>query len=129
MIVVDTSAIIALTIHEPRGMAVEARLRGRRMYAPHFVDLEVANVLRGLLMGGKLTLPPAEQALHDFLAMPVERRDLGPLISRVWELRHNYSAYDAAYVALAENLGATLLTTDAKLARGTGARCPIELVS
>jgi predicted nucleic acid-binding protein len=104
-------------------------LRGEVLAAPDLVDLEVLSVLRGRVAGGLLDRPRAEFALADLLAMPLTRAPHRSLLPRCWELRDNLTAYDAAYVALAETLAIDLLTADARLARSTGPRCRIEVLS
>ncbi|MDA8371854.1 MAG: type II toxin-antitoxin system VapC family toxin [Nocardiopsaceae bacterium] len=129
MTVVDASAIMELLVDRGKGKAVESRIRGHRIYAPHLLNIEVLSVLRGLLQKKEITLAEAETARNDFSSLLIELRAHTPLLKRTWELRHNYSAYDAAYIATAEVLETRVLTTDARMSRGTGARCPIELVS
>ncbi len=110
------------------GDAARTRLRGERLAAPALVDLEVVSVWRGLARGGHLDARRVRFALEDLRALPLERVDHTHLIERCWELRDNLTVYDAAYVALAEALGVTLLTGDARLLKATGTRCPIEVL-
>lgn len=84
--------------------------------------------LRGLVLGRKPTVEQTEQAMEALPALPVERASTARLLPRIWELRSNYTAYDASYVALAEKLDVPLVTADARLMRGSGARCVVELV-
>lgn len=129
MIVVDNSVLVsALVDAGPTGKACADRLFGEQLTAPSLIDYEALNTLRGLVLGRKLTAREAERALRALPALPVERASCEHLLPRIWELRSNYSAYDASYVALAERLNAPLVTADAKLKRGSGARCVIELV-
>lgn len=111
------------------GARARARLSGEQLLAPELLDLEVASVLRRLVAVDHLALARAEQALHDLIAMPVRRAPHAPLLERCWELRSNLTAYDAAYVALAEAFDTRLLTSDARLAAAPGPRCDIELLS
>ncbi|WP_203337711.1 type II toxin-antitoxin system VapC family toxin [Nocardioides limicola] len=128
MLVVDASIlVVALADDGTDGDGVRARLRGEQLTAPELIDLEVASVLRGRLAGGHLDDRRAELALGDLGAIPLTRVPHRRLIARCWELRSNLTVYDAAYVALAEALDATLLTGDARLARATGPLCPIEV--
>lgn len=98
------------------------------LHAPHLLDVEVTQVLRRYESRGELTAARGTAALHVLTAFPVRRHAHVPLVGRAWEMRHNLTAYDAVYVALAEVLGATLLTRDARLAAAPGARGRVELV-
>jgi predicted nucleic acid-binding protein len=86
-------------------------------------------VLRRLCALDQLATQRANQALADLGAIRLERVAHRPLLQRCWEVRHNITVYDAAYVALAEILGATLLTADERLARAPGTTCAIELLT
>ncbi|MFJ4439768.1 type II toxin-antitoxin system VapC family toxin [Streptomyces sp. NPDC088923] len=130
MIVLDNSVLVSLHYEEgPQGKAARERLRGMtEVYAPALIDLEFINVTRSLLRAGKVTEHMADRAMRKLPSFPIRRVKHEGLLLRVWELRHNYSPYDASYIALAEQLGATLLTGDARLQRGTGKRCAVELI-
>ncbi len=129
MLVVDASILaVALADDGPDGDAARARLRGETLTAPELVDLEVASVLRRQNRVGLLDNGRAELALTDLAALPMQRAAHLPLLTRCWELRGNLTAYDAAYVALAEALDATLLTGDRGLAHAAGPTCTIELL-
>jgi predicted nucleic acid-binding protein len=95
--------------------------------APHLIDVEIAQVLRRYAAASELDDGRGRQALDDLGDFPLVRYPHEPLLSRIWELRHSLTAYDAAYVALAEALGATLLTRDAGLARAPGHEARVEL--
>ncbi len=99
-----------------------------RMHAPHLLDVEVTQVLRRLVQRKEIAAARAEQALEDLAKLLIERHEHQSLVSRVWQLRDSISAYDGVYVALAEALGAPLLTCDAKLAGAHGHLATIELV-
>jgi predicted nucleic acid-binding protein len=99
-----------------------------RLYAPHLLDLEVAQVLRRLTHLKEITTSRAQEALDDDAGLLVERVAHRDLLLRVWQLRESTTAYDAAYIALAEPLNAPLLTCDAKLARSHGHRAIIALL-
>lgn len=115
--VVDASIVIRALAESPDDEVLRQRLAGtRRLHAPAHVGAEVLNGIRGLTLGGKLTTARAEQAIDDFLDLPINRHPVEPLTSLVWELRRNFNVYDAAYVALAEVLGLILLTRDRKIA-------------
>jgi predicted nucleic acid-binding protein len=129
VLVVDASVLaVALADDAVDGDRARARLRGQRLAAPELVDLEVTSVLRGRLAGGHLDQRRAALALADLSDLPLERAPHLPLLSRCWELRANLTVYDAAYVALAEALGAELLTADARLAGAPGLRCGVEVL-
>lgn len=96
--------------------------------APHLLDSEVVSVFRRLVLGRVLTEAEGEIALDSFGALHIDRFAAAPLRPRMWELRHNVSAYDATYVALAEALEVPLVTTDGRLAGAPGIQCQVELV-
>lgn len=129
MLVVDASVVApALGDDGGDGDTARARMSGEELAAPELLDLEVASVLRGRLRAGALDERRARLALADLSDLRVERAARGPLLARCWELRENLTVYDAAYVALAEALGATLLTGDGRLAKAPGPRCRIEVL-
>ena len=120
MIVVDASAMVEALV----GRDVDPRLLDvltGEVHAPHLLDVEVLSVVRGLVLGRKLTSTRAEEARIDHFSFGIIRHGIEPLAERVWELRHQFTAYDAVYLALAEALGAPLHTCDAKLAAGHAA--------
>jgi predicted nucleic acid-binding protein len=130
VIVIDAGVAVASVAEDGHnGEAARAILRGERLAAPELIDLEVISGLRGLLRGGKLSMRRAEVALADFCRIPLRRAPHRRLVTRCWELRDNLTAYDASYVALAELLGATLITTDARLSRAPQIKCAIEVLS
>lgn len=110
------------------GDAARATLSAQSAAAPHLIDIEVLSGLRGLERARKISARQAVQGVADLAALPLRRMAHTPLVARIWELRRNVTAYDAAYVALAEDLDATLVTTDARLARASGIRCSVELL-
>ena len=130
MVVVDASVALEILIRSPAGIALGDRLfDGRaRPQAPHLVDIEIAHVLRRYAAGGEATPAVCAPALSLWLALPVARHPHQDLLPRVWSLRGNLTAYDAAYVALAEALDAPLLTRDRRLAAAPGNAARIELV-
>jgi predicted nucleic acid-binding protein len=114
MIVVDASAMVEALV----GREVDDELLDvlqDDVYAPHLLDVEVLSVLRGLTLSGKLAASAAEQARTDYFALAIARYEVHGLADRIWDLRHNYTPYDACYLALAEAMGATLHTCDHKL--------------
>ena len=129
MIVADASAILEMLLRSPGAEAIEARVfrRGETMHTPALLDVEVAQVLRRYVSRGEVAPARARAALDLLLGFPMERYTHEPLLSRIWELRENLTAYDAAYVALAEGLRATLVTCDVRLANAPGIRAAVEL--
>ena len=109
-------------------MASLALAPDEQLHAPHLLDVEITQALRRLVQLGDITSARAQQALDDHAAFGIDRHGHEDLLPRMWELRESISAYDAAYVALAEALDAPLLTCDAKLARSHGHRAKIDLV-
>jgi predicted nucleic acid-binding protein len=129
VVVVDAGVLaVALADDAADGDRARDRLRGEQLAAPELLDLEVASVLRRQVTTGLLDAKRAHLALADLVAIPVHRTSHRPLISRCWELRENLTIYDAAYVALAEALGVTLVTGDTRLSRAPGSRCVIEVI-
>ena len=129
MIVVDASVLAtALGDDGPDGDRARARLSGERLSAPELIDLEVASVLRRQVQEGAVDIRRAALVLADLAAVPLRRAPHRPLLARCWELRDNLTVYDASYVALAEALDVTLLTSDGRLARAPGPRCRVEML-
>ena len=98
------------------------------LWAPHLVDAEVGHALRATVRSGEVSARQAREALGDLMDMRLQRASHNLLADRAWELRNNVSFYDGLYVALAEQLGAPLVTLDARLAKAPGVRAKIELV-
>ncbi len=130
MIVVDASALLELLLNTPAAERVAVRVfaPNETLHAPHLVDLEVAQVLRRYALSRALSGQRGEQALQDLSDLPLTRYPHEFLLARIWQLRHRVTAYDAAYLALAESLEAPLLTRDARLARASGHRAEVELI-
>lgn len=129
MIVVDASVLApALADDGVDGDRVRERLRGERLAAPGLIDLEVVSTLRRAARAGRLDDRRSGQVLTDLASLPLHRVQHLPLLPRIWGLRDNLTAYDAAYVALAEALNALLLTADGRLGRASGVRCEVEIV-
>jgi predicted nucleic acid-binding protein len=131
LIVLDAAAAVDYTLqNEPHFSWIRERVfADRSLHAPHVIDLEVANALRGLVRGGQTSEYLASIALETLDDLDLERYPHVQLLPRVWALRASLNAYDAAYVALAEVLDAPLVTTDAGLARSRGHRARIESFS
>jgi len=129
VIVLDASAAVDWLLQTSAGRQIEKRIfsRAESLHAPHLLDLEVGQVLRRLAREGAVSVRRAEEAIRDLLDLRVTRYPHFLLLPRIWQLRHNLSAYDAAYIALAEELGATLLTRDARLASASGHTARVEV--
>jgi predicted nucleic acid-binding protein len=104
-------------------------MSGQRLLAPAVIDFEVAHAVRGLAQGGKITADEGHAALRLMGSLLIKRTPGYPLFERMWELRRNLSAYDAAYVALAEHARCTFVTADARIARANVARCSIDTIT
>jgi predicted nucleic acid-binding protein len=130
VIVLDASAAVDWLAQTAAAQPIEDRIfsRHQSLHTPELLDLEVAQVLRRLVREGVLSASRAAGAIEDLLDLRITRYPHSVLLPRIWQLRHNLSAYDAAYVVLAEKLGATLLTRDAKLASAAGHTATIEVV-
>ena len=122
MIVVDASALLEVLLRTKAAPAVEAALfaPGITLHAPHLIDVEIAQVLRRYTAAGEIAQTRGSAALDDLADLPLTRYPHDVLLPRIWTLRHNLTAYDAAYVALAEALDAPLLTRDRRLAGASG---------
>lgn len=130
MIVVDASVLAnVIADDEADGDAARASIRQRGgVSAPDLVDVETVAVLRKRWLAGTLSARRFASAVGDLEALAIERYPTLRLMGRAYELRDNVTAYDAAYVALAEALDCRLVTADARLARAPGVRCQVELV-
>ena len=128
MIVLDASAVLELLLGTSAGLAVVSRIAvtGATLHAPHLLDLEVTQVLRRYCASAVLDAERARLALDDLRALDVSRYPHEAMLDRIWQLRENLTAYDAAYVALAEALDATLVTFDARLAAAPGHAARVE---
>ena len=130
MIVLDASAVLELLLETPRAGLVRERI-GRveeSLHAPHLLDVEVAQVLRRYHLAGSLSAERGAQALLDLADLDITRYPHDVLLSRIWELRATVTAYDAAYLAVAEVLGSPLLTFDRRLASAPGHLARVELL-
>ncbi|CAN5524248.1 PIN domain-containing protein [soil metagenome] len=129
LLVADASAIVSLLIDPGATGAAAADLMAQaQLHAPDHLPVEVANALRRIRNRGALSSAEALLAIHDFRLLPVQLWPFEVLADRAWELGDNISAYDAAYVALAERIEATLVTADARLGRAPGIRCIVRTV-
>jgi predicted nucleic acid-binding protein len=129
MLVVDASVLFEVLTGTARAEALRRELTADDdQAAPHLIDAEVFGVVRKHHELGWLDRTAATQAVEDLRDWPGERVSHRPLLGRAWELRSTVRGHDALYVALAEAMDATLVTTDARLARATGPRCEIAVV-
>jgi predicted nucleic acid-binding protein len=129
MIVLDASAAVDWLLQSSAGQNIEKRIysRNESLHAPHLLDLEVTQVLRRVARQGVVPVHRADEAVRDLLDLRITRYPHLVLLPRIWQLRHNFSAYDAAYIVLAEKLGAALVTRDARLASASGHAALVEL--
>ena len=130
MIVLDASAAIEWLFQSPAGRKIDRRMfvPSESLHAPHLIDVEVAQVLRRYVRDKTITAQRGQEALQDLRDLPLSRYPHEFLIPRVWELRATLTAYDAVYVALAELLGAPLLTCDGKIASSPGHDAKVVVV-
>ena len=133
MLVIDASALVDLLLDLPRSKLVRAHLaeRGGQLHAPHLLDVEVLSFLRRVVRAGTISASGAATAVADLLETPIERYPHAILGARIWELRENFTAYDAVYVALAEHLseeGLPILTVDARFARAARKHTDVEVL-
>ena len=124
MIVLDASVVVELLTNGPLANSIGRDLAGRRgpFIVPHLLDVEVVSALRSLIAGRRIDSHRSEQMLTGLAALRAVRYAHTPLLGRIWELRHNFTAYDAVYIALAEATGSVLYTCDAKLCKGHRAK-------
>lgn len=129
--VVDASVLTAFyASDDPRHAEVSARLgAGDALFAPAHMDAEVVSALRGIARTNPVVSVAVPRALEHLAGFPIRRMPLAPMLTRIWELQHNITPYDAAYVALAERLDGPLITCDGKLAAANGSRCTFELIA
>jgi predicted nucleic acid-binding protein len=125
MIVLDASAFIALFGAGEQSPLVAALGRSGHWVVPEHFRAEVLSGLRGLWLGRKTDDDELDRAARVIASRPLDVWPTAPLIPRIRELAANATVYDAAYIALAEELGAPLVTVDAKYARVPGIRCRI----
>lgn len=127
MIVVDASAVVELLVGEAPATDLWREFEGE-LAAPHLLDIEVLSALRGLVRGGVLSPGCAEDARRAYADLTIAQYEAAPIADRIWALRAQCTSYDAAYLALAEGLGAPLVTCDSKLDAG-GHRAEVRVYS
>jgi predicted nucleic acid-binding protein len=130
LIVIDASALLEAFLQTPRGRLIEQRIftPGESLHAPYLLDIEVAQVLRRLVIGRRLLPERGEEILDDLAQLHVRRYPHNFFLTRVWELRDNLAAYDAVYIALAEYLGARIVTCDRRMAAAPLHHAQVDLV-
>ncbi|MGH8532341.1 MAG: type II toxin-antitoxin system VapC family toxin [Gammaproteobacteria bacterium] len=130
MIVVDASALFEVLLNTEAAPDVATRLFDARetLHAPHLIDVEIAQVLRRYTLSGELEPARGEEVLADLTDFPLTRYPHALFLQRIWDLRRNATAYDAAYLVLAEALGATLVTCDRALASIPGHSARVEVL-
>jgi predicted nucleic acid-binding protein len=128
--VIDASVLAVFYVaDDPRHDLVVERLKvGDALFAPAHLDAEIVSALRGMARSNRGLEQVVPRALSHLAGFPVRRMPLPPLLNRMWELRHNITAYDAAYVALAERLQAVLITCDSRLAAASGPNCTFDQI-
>ncbi len=124
MIVLDASVVVELLTNGGMANAIRSKLAGtdESILVPHLLDIEVLSAIRRLMAGQRMDPHRGARFLMDLAALPAQRYSHTPLIGRIWELRNNFTAYDAAYIALAEATASILYTCDEKLRIGHRAR-------
>jgi predicted nucleic acid-binding protein len=130
VIVADASAVLELLLNTIKAPDVQRHLLApnQEIHVPHLLDVEVMSVLRRYSRTASVPADRALSALHDYMDLPLTRYPHDILLPRIWELRHNLSAYDATYVALAELLQAPLVSCDRVFASASGHRARILVV-
>jgi predicted nucleic acid-binding protein len=125
----DASVVVELVTNGRLAASLRRDLavRSESFLVPHLLDIEVASALRRLMEGRRIDWYQSEQLLTGLSTLPAECYAHTPLLGRIWELRHDFTAYDGAYIALAEATHSTLYTTDEKLSKGH--RAQVKLFS
>jgi len=129
MIVLDASTAVEWLLQTPAGQRIENRIysKSETLHSPQLLDLEIIQVLRRLVLKKVITESRADEAIRDLVDLRMHRYPHLPFLGRIWQLRHTVSSYDAAYIVLAEMLGAPLITRDGRLASASGHRASVEL--
>jgi predicted nucleic acid-binding protein len=124
MIVLDASVVVELLTNGTLADSIRTELArlDDSFLVPHLIDVEVMSALRRLAAGQTIDSQHSRKFLEELAALPAERYPHTPLLGRIWQLRHNFTAYDATYFALAEATYSVLYTCDANLRRGHRAK-------
>jgi predicted nucleic acid-binding protein len=128
VIVIESSAMVDALVGDRLDTELSNLLATEELHAPALLDFEVASALRGHALAGKLSEPRLNEALADFAALQVERYPMTDQLGSVVALRSNFTAYDAAYVVLAQALGAPIVTADAKLLEASRLGVDIKVI-
>jgi predicted nucleic acid-binding protein len=125
----DASAAVDWLLQTPAGQLIEKRIdsRNESLHAPHLIDLEVTQVLRRLVREGTIPERRADEAIRDLTDLRITRYPHFVLLPKIWKYGENLSAYDAAYIVVAELLRAPLLTRDGRLAGASGHAASVEV--
>ena len=128
-LVLDASVVVELVLVTRTAAEIRRRLASPAisLHSPELVDLEVLNVIRRHVQANRVAPDRATAAVRSLSQLDLQRHRHGPMLRRIWDRRSNLTAYDAAYVALAEILYGPLLTTDRRLARSPNLRIPVEV--
>ena len=129
MVVIDASALIELLLNAESFPRLTEIVVDHELHAPYLIDIETVHSLRSAVLGQRLGVSRAAAALEDFAALSIIRHPHEPLLQRIFALRHNQTAYDASYVALAESLDLPLITRDRRLANSSGHAARIEYIA
>jgi predicted nucleic acid-binding protein len=129
--VLDASAALELLLRAGNHPGLVARVleSGETIAAPHLLDLEIAQVLRRFVSAGELTAVRAREAIDDHLALGITRYPHDGLLERIWQLRANCTAQDAASIALVEAIDAVVITCDGRLCAVPGIRAAVEVIA
>lgn len=128
MLVVDTSSVV-LALSRPTSLAGRELASDGDLHAPHLLDCEYLSALGRLEAASSISAAEANSLQRRLQSLAILRYPHEPLADRIWELRHNCTAYDATYIALAEVLGAPLITADERLARAPGNNAQVIVVA
>jgi len=130
VIVVDAGVLVDMLISEgPRADVASATLRADTTWAaPRHLIVETTDAIRKALLSGKVSDAAADAAVAELADLAFTWVEMDVLLPRIWELRHNFTPYDAGYVATAEHLDCPLVTTDGRLATAPGSRCTARLI-